>query len=1031
MFTDPLMPGMYDIADNFRTVKYTWDNGTWAGPDKQRQWWLGRRPPPNQLVDYSCKDSTECSSINPVRHKSVHFYFDSSDIAGSPRATSSSLFCTNLTGSTVPCNDLSLVSTAPPELPAANRGIKHTRDMGIPECPISFTPAPECGGIWRAAAVSWSSPPPNPNDWITDPAWYGWQWSGESPGALKDGTYDQICHTFFEDLLPPGIELSWTLSEPSCQWELDLSTLGPAATYPDADLAGANYSQRSQSWQYVKLQNAGTTNCSSAGFQNGDRCTLTVTPIGADFPACSRRSSIIPHGVPIVTCHRSSTPLLSITGTSHQFTVKFNAAGAASSVAATPTGLLPDVACHRGASSPRFGGRCAANVVQYLAYDEAYHTPEAQISHGFPEYGGCMAGGIMRHLADHPTEYDDNTYRSWFTAPLWPLEAWRSGGPSSDPAALNVDPAALNKLFKHQDAFKTRFHPGGCHRIRLGWDLDFNNCLTVRVVGTGKFDKSSAMLYKNLAVTAEFCSDPPDPNQCFQIDADFTAGVPFRIMQKDLCLVLPKSAKDAVRQQIYSNIQQAFLWRAPVEAKMLPCKDIASGASAQSHLWERIKYIDNVNGDDYFFLMPQYSRFDDPATAPIALAVDPDVPGGLAVVSTVCDQALSGRQCIPKDNVPYECLDNTLTCCECLLGIFNTNDGLSSPYSLLHSTALNIQVLDPAFPTYNALLKFWQNSFVSSAVDIRSHRSRFVPTYARQGPQTRGPRWPVPTADVIRPNLSYVRCNDAEPSTADWDTASLNNTWFFNITIDPSTNIPVLSQVLDAEDNWERSTCIYNVGAANNQNYMNTWLPVDNFTGQYWSGLRPFSDALGGLTLARLNSPYTGTTFMYIHGNKCHRMSGDIRLSMLLSPNAPLPTWRSDQGPEADKCSSRLGTGQYVEVEDLWSFMASDSHDPCGWPFIECVPECSLPSDPTAKGWRADDNDGYVYDDGAGLPVGCVSGDAAACLNPADPANAKIMKRPQLANKIGAIDWRNLTLYSANLDFDSFAGEVGESVWYL
>lgn len=215
------------------------------------------------------------------------------------------------------------------------------------------------------------------------------------------------------------------------------------------------------------------------------------------------------------------------------------------------------------------------------------------------------------------------------------------------------------------------------------------------MAGTGKFDKSSAMLYKNLAVTAESCSDPPDPNQCFQIDDDYTAGVPFRIMQKDLCLVLPKSAKDAVRQQIYSNVQQAFLWRAPVEVKMLPCKDIASGASAQSHLWERVLYIDNVNGDEYYFLMPQYSRFDDPEAAPIALAVNPDVPGGLAVVSTVCDQALSGRQCTPKDDLPYVCLDNTVTCCECLLGIFNTNDGLSSPYSLLHSAALNIQVLDP------------------------------------------------------------------------------------------------------------------------------------------------------------------------------------------------------------------------------------------------------------------------------------------------------------------------------------------------
>jgi hypothetical protein len=260
----------------------------------------------------------------------------------------------------------------------------------------------------------------------------------------------------------------------------------------------------------------------------------------------------------------------------------------------------------------------------------------------------------------------------------------------------------------------------------------------------------------------------------------------------------------------------------------------------------------------------------------------------------------------------------------------------------------------------------------------------------------------VPTADVIRNNVSYVRCNDAEPSTGDWDTASLNNTWFFNVTIDPTNSRPILLLILDSEDNWEHSTCIYNVGAARSVNYVNVWEPVDNLTHRYWRDLKPATPVFSGRGLARLHSPYIGTTFMYLHGNKCHRMAGDLRLSMLLSPYAALDTWRSSQGPEADKCSSRLGTGQYVEVEDLWSFMASEEHDPCGWPFIECVSDCSLPSDPTAKGWSVNDNDGYVYDAG-GLPVGCVSGDAAACLDPAAPENAKIMKRPQVANKIGAL----------------------------
>lgn len=122
---------------------------------------------------------------------------------------------------------------------------------------------------------------------------------------------------------------------------------------------------------------------------------------------------------------------------------------------------------------------------------------------------------------------------------------------------------------------------------------------------------------------------------------------------------------------------------------------------------------------------------------------------------------------------------------------------------------------------------------------------------------------------------------------------------------------------------------------------------------------------------------------MYQYGNDCGRMSSDLRFSM-----------RKPGGANADKCRSRVG-GQYVEVDDLWSFMASDGHDPCGWPFVECLPTCSLPSNPAVRGWAVK-SDGYVYQSSSStLKIGCVDG---ACSAPSLP-----MKDPKVANKIGAM----------------------------
>lgn len=121
-------------------------------------------------------------------------------------------------------------------------------------------------------------------------------------------------------------------------------------------------------------------------------------------------------------------------------------------------GPLPDVPCNKQAYSPRFGGRCAAPVVQYLAYDEAYHASQPDPRFDLPQYGGCLAGGKMRYLganvmadsATYQTQWDG--FYEWWTPPLWPVDAWHNLE-SLDPAGRSSQ-QKMNSLFAYQDAFK-------------------------------------------------------------------------------------------------------------------------------------------------------------------------------------------------------------------------------------------------------------------------------------------------------------------------------------------------------------------------------------------------------------------------------------------------------------------------------------------------------------------------------------------------------------------------------------------------
>lgn len=166
----------------------------------------------------------------------------------------------------------------------------------------------------------------------------------------------------------------------------------------------------------------------------------------------------------------------------------------------------------------------------------------------------------------------------------------------------------------------------------------------------------------------------------------------------------------------------------------------------------------------------------------------------------------------------------------------------------------------------------------------------------------------------------------------------------------------------------QKDSCLYNAGvAAGGQVYhgdscMSAYLSTNGTDGSY------------------VNSCYSGTSWLYAYGNQCDRMSGDMRLSLRA-------------GAEQDKCASRVFK-KYVEKEDLWSLMYSEQHDPCGWPFVECVADCSLPSNPAAKGWTENTTNNMVYD-GTNV-VGCTN-------PPCDLASTRLMRRPSVANQIAAM----------------------------
>lgn len=267
-----------------------------------------------------------------------------------------------------------------------------------------------------------------------------------------------------------------------------------------------------------------------SGWQYGVTCTLSVTPtsddVFADLPGCAQS---LPQGIPYITCRAANGTLLSIdspitpsafktipgplvccTGqnndrpypdltpgvsnrTSSNIVAGVNfmltrqdyndSLGYDPNVVTLGTqGLLPDIPCNKRAYSARFGGRCAAPVVQYLAYDEAYHLPANAAKYGLPTYGGCLSGGLMRYLGDN-SNADWSTYNRWWTPPFWPADAWynlKATRTEADPGAardafLN-DQEKLNSLFVYQEQFKVGFLNGPAGERHWGCTCSLCEC---------------------------------------------------------------------------------------------------------------------------------------------------------------------------------------------------------------------------------------------------------------------------------------------------------------------------------------------------------------------------------------------------------------------------------------------------------------------------------------------------------------------------------------------------------------------------
>lgn len=527
LLPDDLTP-IYDTSSNFSTHTYDWTTGRWSAPLQQKQWWEGRRPPDFQRVDVYLDESWNQQTQQPY---SVPFYPPrDTGMADHGLKTNPTI---NPANDPLPNHvPLPWRGQNPVErtvdaanywwdLPSGNwLETAKLPSYGSEKCEKEFTAVCNTNGVFVyapaeldfGATPTWIDTSQAPDSYLTKPSWLGWHWDAELAMAAGQAYY-RVCDTAMLDLMPPsstGIRFTWSNvlcgnSFRARPFLTHFEDLGPVVYHDDSNtvepklvaksyqaldlfLAGSSaldaepykfntdYNGTAHYTDYIYYgYNAYSLGVCTTPMNDDDTCTLSISPVPADIWAQDRTcAQSIPQGVPIIICRDTNGNIIPFSGPSVVPKLRYKTPAKYITTMDTPTGLLPNVPCNRATWSKRYGGRCAAPVVQYLAYDEAYYTSHAKTTYNIPEYGGCLDGGSMRFISQQAaagnTAYWNNaTVRSWFTPPMWPFTAWRAATTDTDSEGatlydasvytwkaddINTNQAALDGLFLYQKVFE-------------------------------------------------------------------------------------------------------------------------------------------------------------------------------------------------------------------------------------------------------------------------------------------------------------------------------------------------------------------------------------------------------------------------------------------------------------------------------------------------------------------------------------------------------------------------------------------------
>ncbi|KAF8061903.1 EGF1 [Scenedesmus sp. PABB004] len=1043
-YVDTLMPAgpkngaagpaaSYDPGANWAALAYTWADGDWAAPPQQKQWWLGRHPPDDALVSlYLRRDWADGAQPH-----AVPFYVST----GLPRAQVNVVLpqgAPQAARGSDPNAVLVDYDMFDPNIAGYASLSTSAHTFGSTICYASFSRF--CDGANGTLLIPNDAvpAPPTATSLLTPPGELGWEWVEEAPAAP---TSDHTCNLFLRDLVASGRELRWVWSARRCavtlRWEpfeLQPDTLGGTAVYPNTAPTDIAYGA---SGQAVVLTVLGTgTPPAPRPLDNTGSLPTPLWPLHSwyDYPFTSvtdiegvyHNLAFVSTALPNGTTVSANGFMISDAGDTDVFqpgayepvdqgdhcigpfddgdvcTLGMTpappdaAAANATCARALPHGL-PVLACRRGSQLlqvNRLANMTLSFKVPAAYADDSLHAADPRVPAPtglLPRvpcnwatfdrrHGGRCAAPVVQYLA-HDEAYHTAAARQAHGLPQYGgcLEGGVTRWLAAEAAA--AAPGAADMW----DARKAWFVPPM-------WPFE-----AWRAASDDDATNVAASLYEGIL-----------PRQA-ALNADQEALDRLFLFQEVFELPAGKgSAAGCTRFRLNSNHRfqgTNRCWTAP--ASLTPPSGTGwSLAELGSHaLGVELTPCEAVPSERQCFQvqgsLATSARITHRGLC-VGFAANAAAPGPRSYAYLVslrpCDEGWTDWQATAAGYLkPPACA--MFSAAGCALALYSVRvDATRSRLALFNTftTGSKAAVLDEL--GYGSVFVVTQESAgARRGGGARRGRGRAQLGRSRRRRTLRA-AWP-----------SYLVLQkfwlDSFATNAVDARAHRRGTRF----VPPGARQGLSTRgdggnvgcggALGAWDGAKADNCEYNVGVTvGGQRF-----PVDACSDAFLA-----SDPGSG---ARVTPCWSGSAWLYAYANACDRAGAEGRLT----PRA---------GADADKCAARVG-GQYAAADDLWSAMASPRHDPCGWPFVECVADCSLPSDPARRGWSVNATDGLVRD-GGGDVVGCVN--ATTCAS--DPRR---MRDPSAANRIAAIDWRNLTLYSEQLDFSAFAGpdQAGQHVWYL